>query len=201
VNHPSSNAQRNDLKPGRRANGPGIRSRPGGTVFHPATRVDAMAANGKFEPPPFVRRERHSDGFRKSGRAVASCRKFMILGRIYQRLTRENPSDNARLIPSSCRDYWSHGILAADRPSGSHFTPHRRRHLLCKRKLFPGVPFVRPRRERAFRRTEVRRFRRSRGRFVGHMGPHVPNHAGTLHCGPSAGKHRTIVNAFDAGCE
>jgi hypothetical protein len=52
VNHPSSGVQRNDLKPGRRANGPGSRSHPGATVFDRATRIDAMAAKGKFEPPP-----------------------------------------------------------------------------------------------------------------------------------------------------
>jgi hypothetical protein len=41
----SSSGQRNNLKAGGR-------SHPGGTVFHRATRIDAMLANSKFEQPP-----------------------------------------------------------------------------------------------------------------------------------------------------
>jgi hypothetical protein len=45
LTHQASSEQRNDLKAGRR-------SHPGGTLFHRATRIDAMVADSKFEQPP-----------------------------------------------------------------------------------------------------------------------------------------------------
>jgi hypothetical protein len=45
VTRQASVGHRNNLKASSR-------SHPGGTVFHPATRIDAMVADSKFEQPP-----------------------------------------------------------------------------------------------------------------------------------------------------